>query len=834
MNIYILDVGTTKYGDCIIITQEGKTIMIDGAHPGDEAHLLDQIGTILQKQPPFNIDLLVVTHCHGDHIGCLPDLIENGDIVPARALVADEKLGFGRLDDGDGPGDDAGLTKAQKIMIMALQEEDQSDLPDDELEAFLQDAIDPEPPYLAMLQTMQDNGCAIIRYGSHTAQQIQSLETSFNKFGLKIIGPSDEHLVLCGQAIAGVTDSISQDAFGTLSDNAAAADLVSVYRRLMSDIKSDAGELEDVGSQASAAKNNQSIMIKVAADGWSALLAGDMQFAAPGVSGLNDLMAAALQNAVDEGPYDFIKLTHHTASNGLNQTVFNAFAPCKNFAHTGGIKDAGHPNKNVLEILKQNQSTIKFLRTDRNGRITVKKSGGKVVMTKSKGIVNDFTVNPSQDTEIAVAKDIQGKNVVSRQTPLQNGYIEITAKIPMDSPRVAIIVEIDNEKKKLDSLRLSAEEKKLPRSNALGGGRDFPPLLFVTCMEKLAKNVGTDFAQSAVEIIRSCKTATLMELPLYTNADEASKNVHNELLKGKYEGVVIVGGYDVIPSKPVDVLDNTLRAHILALKGRKDFDNFMVWSDDVYVDLAGDTLPDLPISRIPDGRLGDLLLAALTAPAFQPGRSFGVRNIERPFADDVYKLFKIADDDMFVSETFGPAEVEKDAAVGAVYFMLHGFERDATLYSGEIIDEEGGDNELFDAVSIDNVPTDVRGSVVFAGCCWGALTVFPKAAIADKHVLSPRSPEDSIALTYLMRGAQAFVGCTGTHYSPGQEPYNYYGKPMHDLFWKNLGKGLQPSRALFEAKKIYANEIPHDQMDVFSRGIEHKTLRQFTCLGLGW
>jgi hypothetical protein len=543
-------------------------------------------------------------------------------------------------------------------------------------------------------------------------------------------------------------------------------------------------------------------------------------------------MDTALQDAMNEGPYDFIKLTHHTASNGLNQKVFTAYAPCKNFAHTGGKNDATHPNKNALKILKQNASTIKFLRTDNNGMITVKK-GVKVTMTKSKGIVNDFSENTSHDSEIISTEEKKGKNVVFRQIASQNGYIEVTAKIPMDSPRVAIIVEIDNEKKKPDTVRSSGEEDKRARSNALGGGRNFPRLLFVTSKEGLVRNVGADVAESALNIIRSCKTATLLELPLYKNADEASKKVHSELLKGNYEGVVIVGGYDVIPSKPLDVLDNDLRANIVALKGKKDLDNFIVWSDDPYVDLAGDGLPDLPVSRIPDGRLGDLLLAGLTAPAFRPGRSFGVRNVERPFADDVYKLVDGGNSGMFKSETFGPSEVEENAASGAVYFMLHGHDRDATLYWGESVDNPS-DNALFDAVSISNVPSDASGSLVFAGCCWGALTVFPKASLSDKNVLSPKSPEDSIALTYLLRGAQAFIGCTGTHYSPGQEPYNYYGKPMHDLFWQNIGKGIPPARALWEAKKIYANDMPHDQVDVFSRGIEHKILRQFTCLGLGW
>src|SRR5436190_157992 len=120
MEIYILDVGKTMYGDCILITNGGTKILIDGAHPGDDDLITSQLSSILNQEPPFNIDLLIVTHCHIDHIGCLPALIKNDTIVPAIALVADEKLGFGRAPDGDGPADDNRFTKSQKILITLL------------------------------------------------------------------------------------------------------------------------------------------------------------------------------------------------------------------------------------------------------------------------------------------------------------------------------------------------------------------------------------------------------------------------------------------------------------------------------------------------------------------------------------------------------------------------------------------------------------------------------------------------------------------------------------------------------------------------------------------
>jgi len=47
-------------------------------------------------------------------------------------------------------------------------------------------------------------------------------------------------------------------------------------------------------------------------------------------------------------------------------------------------------------------------------------------------------------------------------------------------------------------------------------------------------------------------------------------------------GVVILGGYDVVPPAIVDVLDPQLRASLA--DPAADADNFIVWSDDIYVD----------------------------------------------------------------------------------------------------------------------------------------------------------------------------------------------------------------------------------------------------------
>ena len=99
---FLLDMGKEKFGDCILCLVGGQTILIDGGHPGDfdgqstSDSLPDQIGAILKAQAPYDIDLLVVTHAHLDHIGCLPKMVKEGVLHVRWALVADERLGWGK------------------------------------------------------------------------------------------------------------------------------------------------------------------------------------------------------------------------------------------------------------------------------------------------------------------------------------------------------------------------------------------------------------------------------------------------------------------------------------------------------------------------------------------------------------------------------------------------------------------------------------------------------------------------------------------------------------------------------------------------------------------
>src|SRR3546814_1648141 len=78
MHVAMLDMGNRKYGDCTYCEIDGKRILIDGAHKGDEAcstrmpaSLPDQLKELTGNDAPYDFDLIVITHCHSDHIGCI-------------------------------------------------------------------------------------------------------------------------------------------------------------------------------------------------------------------------------------------------------------------------------------------------------------------------------------------------------------------------------------------------------------------------------------------------------------------------------------------------------------------------------------------------------------------------------------------------------------------------------------------------------------------------------------------------------------------------------------------------------------------------------------------
>jgi hypothetical protein len=362
----------------------------------------------------------------------------------------------------------------------------------------------------------------------------------------------------------------------------------------------------------------------------------------------------------------------------------------------------------------------------------------------------------------------------------------------------------------------------------LGGGRPLPPLVFVTQRRKLAGKIGRDAADEILRAIVAPHRLIELTAAESASAARAAGRVRRELKRRKRpRGVVLLGGYDVVPAARVDCLPRRLAGHV---PRGEDIDHFIVWSDDTYGDLEGDRLPELPVSRIPDGQSARLMRSALSAGRTNaPQPRLGIRNIERPYADGIFGALP-GTAALLQSQ---PTRYNQQPAYSLdgerVYIVLHGSDYHGTRFRGESA------RGYPVAMTTRNVPAR-RGAVVFTGCCWGALIAKPKALDVNKTtVLAHRSPARSIALQFLLQGALAFVGTTGSHWSPTEAPYQYFGGPLHQDFWRGYNSGTAPAEALFRAKLNYQRNIPHRRgADRVEEACEFKTLRQYTCLGLGW
>jgi beta-lactamase superfamily II metal-dependent hydrolase len=859
MKVYMLDVGDQIYGDCILAVEGETRILIDGAHPGDfkqrgsSPSIPDQLHRILGAEEPIRIDLLVVTHCHSDHIGCLPALVEQRIIKCGAALVAHEDLGFPRRPE-DKARDDA-MDAVSRQVLAALREEPPSRFRDkQEFDAFLADALNLEQRYRGMLKTFENAKIPLVRYIGPDDPEVKKLEKTFAGIGLKVLGPSKDHLLLCADAIANSLAK-ARDALDGIRSRRADLDASSLYQMFVNDSIDDAlpadslEEFLDMPGKG-AALNDQSILLKLGAGSDAVLLTGDMQFADAEVSGLDEMMSALLKDAAAAGPYAFVKLPHHASYNGFDENVLAAFAGTHAFGISTGRGDSGHPNAAVLRLLKKNRKTISWARTDKNGRVGIAFEQGQAKFEIDHGKLGDFSPNAALDMspplpeppptpgQTSAPPAPQAPRIVQQQAAQRHGaagdMVEVTARIPHLATRVTIAIDVapgdggagqSGDQPGSALFQPARPEGGPARRLQLAPGRTLPDLLFVTSSARLEKNIGREEAAAVLAAIRDAGQ-TLLDL---RTPDDPFPEV-KAAATGK-KGVVILGGYDVAPSQRYDVLPPDIRR---AVGNRSaDPDNFVVWSDQSYGDTDGDGLADVPVSRVPDGRSAVLMRAALSsAPKPSGMRRFGLRNDARPFAIDIFGARVPGSEAMLASQPTA-YDALQSASVDAerIYIMLHGSDLDGTTYWGEDA------TSYVEAMKVGNIP-DPCGGVVFAGCCWGALTTRTKAKdYRPGQPIDVFGPEQSIALSFLGRGARAFIGCTGAHYSP--EPVrapatSYFGGPMHDAFWNRIEQKMAPAEALFTAKKDYIAGMPHGRIKPVEQAVEYKILRAFTCLGLGW
>ncbi len=843
---HLLDVGKQQYGDCILLKLGSHTVLIDGGNPsslrGSQSHdsIPEQLEQLLGTDP-MHVDLLIVTHCHNDHIGCLPEMIDGGILTADWALVADPDLGWGNQI-GENP-IDSGKTIEMQTLFAALREEPMSvHASDDELSEFLLDSQTLRSRYADMLSSLEDAGTEVVRYigGDETGD----LLAEFDGTGMQILGPNQQMLFTCANRINQLGRDFFDFAINNLETDGSRHE-IDLYRQTLQATDFNGMDSGGVG----AALNCMSLVLLFEVDDVKLLMTGDMQFTAPGIPAPNSIdspMTALRQRVSAEAPFDLYKIGHHGSDNSFDESLFNELNGTVNYVISTGRKSRSHPDAGVLNVLKENIDDIVWVRTDRNGKCSFDFADDSPSIEIDRGIMTDWRVNhfdsapqipqvgtatapvPATPLNTGLPARSASHAVAKPRQPAQSGRddVEVITRVPHRKTKVTITIDVDPGDEGVGEAERERDQPPLPLDQVVKALNTKPQLLFVTNQQALSDNIGQAEAAQVLDRVQESSHSLVDVGQAGNDPKVAAQTVRNTIAQsGAPEGVVLLGGYDVVPSAIIDVLPAAMRQQLGANSG--DPDNFVVWSDDAYGCIDGDGVAELPVSRIPDGHSVDLLLRVLQSPPPTPGATrHGVRNVKRPFADGVFDILS-GDGTMQPSRPAVYTQVPS-LSQDFVYLMLHGSYSDATEFHGE--QTVGGQA----AVRVDNVP-NTGSSIVFCGCCWGALIVDkPAVRAANGEVTTSRTDADSIPMKFLAAGANAFVGCTGVHYSPVQSPYKFFGGPMHESFWRHVVAGQPPARALFAAKQEYISNMFHGRDDVIEHAIEYKILRQFTCLGLGW
>jgi len=481
LEVHLLDVGAIEYGDAVLCRIAGKNILIDGGkkksatetfgrvdkHDITHAPIQDQVEAIIGGT---EVDLLVITHCHSDHVGDLPRLVIEGELSCTHALLADPQFGFGITGDASEPGSAADMTPAEKLW-MALREEPVHSKDDNVIREFIEDSANEYAEYVGLVNHLKQKlgtNCVLYRgLEAGKSKNLPALLTTFAPTGLKILGPSYDQLGNCAAFLTG-RDADLVDMQGFL-DQAGRLDIVAAYREAVG--LQTTGDEEDAGENGNAV-NNQSMIITIGNGAQRALLTADMQFAKPQIANavvkqeMIKLEAAIAADVTQNGPFGFVKLSHHGATNGQDQARMTKWG-AKLLAISTGSASTKHPTAPTLAALKAMRAadtSIRFGRVDMNGRITYTADSNGRSLKKQRGRWNDRTeaaarsgdaveieTDPETGREHSHGPLVPGAGeatvTVERSTTsiagAADGNVEVLIRLPNTRTRVSVTVDID-------------------------------------------------------------------------------------------------------------------------------------------------------------------------------------------------------------------------------------------------------------------------------------------------------------------------------------------------------------------------------------------------------
>jgi beta-lactamase superfamily II metal-dependent hydrolase len=393
IKVHLLDIGSGKrhqYGDCLLCEFGDVSVLIDGGHRGDEELIMDQLTTLLNQTSPVTVSLIITSHPHDDHIGSLPSLVAQGVLKAKWALVCDPQYRWG--EPGDTDSEFAGRDERVRGIAEAVLEHDRTDLDDAAVAGFVDSVANLETRYRTMLEQLADEGTRVVRHGTDAEEEAE-LIAALEPVRLDVIGPSLEQLRECYRLVTGgQTDAVNMFDSTADFDLDSAAGVANAYRSLVSGFA-------DALPKNRGAINLQSLITRFEYKERRFIFAGDMQFADPQVESqmLIDGVAEMRERIRERAPYDFVKLSHHGSDNAFDKLTITDYGKTALYGICCGDAPGQHPNPVVLELLDKNRNRLDWVRTDRNGlvSITFNPSGPSIKLTRGK---KDDATPPRKET----------------------------------------------------------------------------------------------------------------------------------------------------------------------------------------------------------------------------------------------------------------------------------------------------------------------------------------------------------------------------------------------------------------------------------------------------
>jgi beta-lactamase superfamily II metal-dependent hydrolase len=451
IKVHLLDIGSGKkhqYGDCVLCQFGDVSVLIDGGHRGDEELVLGQLEKLLDQTSPVTVSLIIISHPHDDHIGCLPALVAQGALKAKWALVSDPQYRWG--DPGDTDTDFAGRDARVRGIAEAVLEHDRTDWDDDTLTGFIDNVSNLETRYRTMLRQLADGGATVVLHGTDAAGEAELIE-ALAPVRLDVVGPSVEQLRECYRLLqGGQTDAIRMFDSAPDFDFDSAATVANAYRTLVS------GFTDSVPKNRGAI-NLQSLVTRFEYKKRRFIFAGDMQFADPQVESqmLIEGVEEMRRNIRKRAPYAFVKLSHHGSDNAFDEVTIADYGKSALYGICCGDAPGHHPHPVVLQLLNKNRDSLDWVRTDRNGLVSITFGTGSPSIELSRGVRDDATppkkatrtphTDDFTDSEVASpgggAPPAAGAQLSAEGSTGGSDYT-FTARVPPNATRLSVTLDL--------------------------------------------------------------------------------------------------------------------------------------------------------------------------------------------------------------------------------------------------------------------------------------------------------------------------------------------------------------------------------------------------------